>query len=66
MSSVQEAINKARFIEAKEHLKVDLAEYEASMKAETVAWILRAYCPNGESVSYEDLRELYLRLRGQK
>ncbi len=66
MSSVQEAINRARFIEAKEHLKVELAEYEASMKAETVAWIMRCYCPNGEDVSYEDLKELYSRLMRQK
>lgn len=66
MSSVQEAINRARFIEAKEHLKVELAEYEASMKAETVAWIMRCYCPNGESVSYEDLKELYKRLMERK
>ena len=39
-------------------------EYELAVKAEMVAWIMRAYCPKGQDVSYEALKKLYLNLRG--
>ena len=39
-------------------------EYERAVKAEMVAFIMRAYCPKGQDVSYEDLKKLYLSLRG--
>ena len=66
MSSTQEAINRARCAETLDIWGEKAREYERLTRAKTVADIMKAYCPNGESVSYEDLKELYLRLRGQK
>ena len=39
-------------------------EYELAVKAEMVAWIMRAYCPEGQDVPCEALKKLYLNLRG--
>lgn len=38
-------------------------EYERAVKAEMVAFIMRAYCPEGQDVSYEALKKLYQELR---
>lgn len=39
-------------------------KYELAVKAEMVAWILRAYCSEGQDVPYETLKKLYQNLRG--
>lgn len=66
MSSIQEAINRARCDDALDAWGDKAREYERLTRAKTVADIMKAYCPNGESVSYEDLANLYLKLRKQK
>ena len=66
MSSTQEAINRARCAETLDVWGDKAREYERLTRAKTVADIMKAYCPNGESVSYEDLLNLYHKLRGQK
>lgn len=66
MSSMQEAINKARCVETLDIWGEKAREYERLTRAKTVADIIKAYCPNGESVSYEDLLNLYRKLMGQK
>lgn len=66
MSSTQEVINKARCAEALDIWGEKAREYERLTRAKMVADIMRAYCPNGESVSYEDLLNLYRKLMGQK
>ena len=66
MSSMQEAINKARCVETLDIWGEKAREYERLTRAKTVADIMKAYCPNGESVSYEDLLNLYRKLMGQK
>lgn len=66
MSAVQESINRARCAEALDAWGDKAREYERLTRAKTVADIIKAYCPNGESVSYETLLNLYLKLRKQK
>ena len=66
MSSTQEVINKARCAEALDIWGEKAREYERLTRAKTVADIMKAYCPNGESVSYDDLATLYRKLRGQR
>lgn len=66
MSSIQEAINRARCADVLDVWGDKAREYERLTRAKTVADIMKAYCPNGESVSYEDLENLYLKLRKQK
>ncbi len=66
MSSTQEAINRARYIETLDIWGEKAREHERLTRAKTVADIMKAYCPNGESVSYEDLLNLYSKLMGQK
>lgn len=62
MSSTQEAINRARCSEALDIWGEKAREYERLTRAKTVADIMNAYCPNGESVSYETLLNLYRKL----
>ena len=66
MSSTQEAINRARCAEALDIWGEKAREYERLTRAKTVADILKVYCPNGESVSYDDLANLYRKLMEQK
>lgn len=66
MSSTQEVINKARCVETFDIWSEKAREYERLTRAKMVADIMKAYCPNGESVSYEDLLNLYRKLMGQK
>ena len=66
MSSTQEAINKARCVETLDIWGEKAREYERLTRAKTVADIMKTYCPNGDSVSYEDLLNLYRKLIGQK
>lgn len=62
MSAVQESINRARCAEALDVWGEKAREYERLTRAKTVADIMKAYCPNGESVSYETLLNLYRKL----
>lgn len=66
MSSIQEAINRARCAETLDIWGEKAREYECLTRAKTVADIMKAYCPNGESVSYDDLANLYRKLMRQK
>ena len=66
MSSMQEAINKARCVETLDIWGEKAREYDRLTRAKTVADIMKDYCPNGESVSYEDLTNLYRKLMRQK
>ena len=66
MSSTQEAINRARCVETLDIWGEKAREYERLTRAKMVADIMKAYCPNGESVSYEDLLNLYRKLMGQE
>ena len=66
MSSTQEVINRARCSEALDIWGEKAREYERLTRAKTVADIMKAYCSNGESVSYEDLANLYRKLMRQK
>ena len=66
MSSTQEAINRARCSEALDIWGEKAREYERLTRAKTVADIMKDYCPNGESVSYNDLTNLYRKLMRQK
>ncbi len=65
MSSIQEAINRARCSETLNAWNEKVREYERLTRAKMVADIMKAYCPNGESVSYETLEKLYKKLRRQ-
>lgn len=62
MSSTQEAINKARCADTFDIWSEKAREYERLTRAKEVTDIIRAYCPNGESVSYETLLNLYHKL----
>lgn len=66
MSSTQEVINRARCTEALDIWGEKARDYERLTRAKTVADIMKAYCPNGESVSYDDLANLYRKLMRQK
>lgn len=66
MSSTNEVINRARCAEVLDVWGEKAREYERLTRAKTVADIMKAYCPNGESVSYEDLTNLYRKLMRQK
>ena len=66
MSSTQEVINKVRCAETLDIWGEKAREYERLTRAKTVADIMKDYCPNGESVSYEDLTNLYRKFMGQK
>lgn len=66
MSSTQEAINRARCVETLDIWGEKAREYERLTRAKMVADIMKDYCPNGESVSYEDLLNLYRKLMRQK
>ena len=66
MSSTQEVINRVRCAEVLDIWGEKAREYERLTRAKTVADIMKAYCPNGESVSYEDLTNLYRKFMGQK
>ena len=62
MSSTQEAINRARCADTFDIWSEKAREYERLTRAKEVADIMKAYCPNGESVSYETLLNLYHKL----
>jgi hypothetical protein len=62
MSSTQEAINKARCAETFDIWSEKAREYERLTRAKEVADIIRAYCPNGGTVSYDDLCDRYRKL----
>lgn len=62
MSSMQEAINRARCAEALDVWGEKAREYERLTRAKEVADIIRTYCPDGGSVSYDDLCERYRKL----
>ena len=66
MSSTQEVINRVRCAETLDIWGKKAREYERLTRAKTVADIMKDYCPNGESVSYDDLLNLYRKLMGQK
>ena len=56
--------NRARVHDAIKAKQARQFEYERAVKAEMVAFIMRAYCPEGQNVSYEDLMKLYKNLLG--
>ena len=62
MSSTQEVINKARCAEALDIWGDKAREYERLTRAKEIAEIIRAYCPDGGSVSYDELCNRYRRL----
>ena len=62
MSSTQEATNRARCAEALDIWGEKAREYERLTRAKEAAEIIRAYCPDGGNVSYDDLRNRYRRL----
>ena len=62
MSSIQEVVNRVRCSEVFDIWGEKAREYERLTRAKTVADIMKAYCPNGESVSYETLLNLYSKL----
>lgn len=66
MSSTQRVINRVRCSEVLDIWGEKAREYERLTRAKTVADIMKTYCPNGESVSYEDLLNLYSKLMRQK
>lgn len=66
MSSTQRVINRARCAEVLDIWGEKAREYERLTRAKAVADIIKDYCPNGESVSYETLLNLYRKLMGQK
>ena len=66
MSSTQKAINKARCSEVFDIWSDKAREYERLTRAKEVAYIIRAYCPDGGTVSYDELCERYRRLMKQK
>lgn len=66
MSSTQEAINRARCSEVLDIWGEKAREYERITRAKEVAEIIRAYCPDGGTVSYDELRNRYRRLMKQK
>ena len=66
MSSTQKVINRVRCAEVLDIWGEKAREYERLTRAKTVADIMKAYCPNGESVSYEALLNLYRKLMRQE
>lgn len=66
MSSTQEVINKVRCSDTFDIWSEKAKEYERLTRAKEVADIIRAYCPDGGTVSYDDLCERYRRLMKQK
>ena len=62
MSSTQEAINRARCAETLDVWGDKAREYERLTRAKEVAEIIRAYCPDGGTVSYDELCNRYRRL----
>lgn len=66
MSSTQEVINRVRCAETLDIWGEKAREHERLTRAKTVADIMKDYCPNGESVSYETLLNLYRKLMRQK
>lgn len=62
MSSTQEVINKTRCAEVLDIWGEKAREYERLTRAKEVAEIIRAYCPDGGNVSYDDLYNRYRRL----
>lgn len=62
MSSTQEVINKARCADTFDIWSDKAREYERLTRAKEVADIIRTYCPDGCSVSYDDLCERYRKL----
>ena len=62
MSTTQEAINRARCSEVLDIWGEKAREYERLTRAKEVAEIIRAYCPDGGNVSYDDLCNRYRRL----
>ena len=66
MSSTQEVVNRARCAEVSDIWGEKAREYDRLARAKTVADIMKAYCPNGESVSYDTLLNLYRKLMEQK
>lgn len=66
MSSAQEVINKVRCSEVFDIWSEKAREYERITRAKEVAHIIRAYCPDGGTVSYDDLCERYRRLIERK
>ena len=62
MSSMQESINKVRCAEAFDIWSEKAREYERVTRAKEVADIIRKYCPDGGTVSYDDLCNRYRKL----
>lgn len=62
MSSIQEVINKARCAETFDIWSEKAREYERLTRAKEVADIIRKYCSDGGTVSYDDLCDRYRKL----
>ena len=62
MSSTQEAINKARCAETFDIWSEKAREYERLTRAKEVADIIRKYCPDGGTASYDELCNRYRKL----
>lgn len=62
MSSTQEVINKARCADTFDIWSEKAREYERLTRAKEVADIIRKYCPDGGSVSYDELCNRYRKL----
>lgn len=58
-----ETENRAYYNEAIEAMMVRRTKYQRAVKAEVVAFIMKAYCPKGQDVPYETLKKLYEELR---
>lgn len=66
MSTAQELINRVRCSDTLDKWGEKAREYERLTRAKEVAEIIKAYCPNGEDVSYETLLERYRRLMDRR
>lgn len=62
MSSTQEVINKARCAETFDIWSEKAREYERLTRAKEVSDIIRKYCPDGGTVSYDELCDRYRKL----
>lgn len=62
MSLTQEALNRVRCAEVLDIWGRKAREYERITRAKEVADIIRAYCPDRGTVSYDDLCNRYRKL----
>lgn len=67
MSSIDEAVNRCRRDETRQILAGKRKAYEDTIRAETVAMLICAYCQEKDkSIDHDTLVEIYKRYRGIK